>query len=119
MRKVFYLVAVIALAAVVMPSCQNKGKCWKAKLTVSYDSYDYENEGTQTIYTWGSEDEVNAVLAEWKEKMQKEYKDYNESKVKFTVEKYKASEEECEDKDNFTDIDKVSKYKSDKLDWDY
>ncbi len=113
MKKVFGLVAVIAVVVLVMPSCSNKEQCWQAKLVIENDT----NEGRTTIYTWGTEDEINTVLKEWKDRQRKTYTDEKGYSVQFTMEKVKASELECEDKSGFKSSDRVPKYEIPSSDW--
>ncbi len=97
MKKVFLPILAVAMMAMAITSCSNTERCWKGKMTISYEG---EKEST-TIYTWGTEDEVNAALDEWKDNVE----DYGYYDAKYTIEKYKASEDDCEDKNDFVELD--------------
>ncbi len=120
MKKTFLSVAILVIAVLCMTSCSNKERCWKGEITIEYEHWDYDlfedeevSEKTKDkikLYTWGTEEEVRAVI----EELEEEYKDWEDEgdiedlEFSYTIEKEKASESDCEDKRNFEDLDDIN-----------
>ena len=78
---------VLAMAlAFTFTSCKNKERCWK--VTLKYE------DGKETMYVWGSENDLEATLADY----EKDAKDYG-VKLNTSYEKVKKSESDCDDID--------------------
>lgn len=106
MKKLFWSVAIVCVAMLCMTSCSNKERCWKGKITfqLTYDDGEKESD-KMTLYTWGTEDEVTAALDDYVKEIEEYFSDEGKCKVSYTIEKYKASESDCEDKDDFIEVD--------------
>ena len=77
---------VLAMAlAFTFTSCKNKERCWK--VTLKYE------EGKETMYVWGSENDLEATLADYED----DVKDLWGEKVSTSYEKAKKSESDCDD----------------------
>lgn len=118
MKKTFLSVAILAIAVLCMTSCENKEKCWQAKITETYAYANTEDENLKTdereYWIWGTEEEVDAAIAAYKSSKEEYYKarekyykkydkefdtesEYKEGYVaSYTVEKFKkVSEYDC------------------------
>jgi|GEM_PF-6671277 len=114
MKKLVWSVAIVCVAMLCTTSCSNKERCWKGVVYMSYSYYDEYSgrevyESDMDYYTWGTEDEVTAALdtyvRDWKKYIRDAYGE--NATASFTIEKYKASEDECEDKDDFVELDDI------------
>mgnify|MGYP003292687794 CR=1 FL=1 len=79
MKKTFLSVAILAIAVLCMTSCENKEKCWQAKITETYTYvYDEDENEPETnereYWVWGTEEEVDAAIAAYKNSMEEYYK---------------------------------------------
>ena len=68
MKKTIIGIAIVVIAMVSMTSCENKEKCWQAKITETYAYANTEDENeleTDEIeyWIWGTEEEVDAAIA--------------------------------------------------------
>lgn len=105
MKKLVLSVAIVCVAMLCVTSCSNKERCWKGEITIEYE----DEEDKIKLYTWGTEEEVRAVI----EELEKDYKDWEDEieeniKFSYTIEKERASESDCEDKRNFEDLDDIN-----------
>ncbi len=84
MKKTIIGIAIVVIAMVLMTSCENKEKCWQAKITETYTYvYDEDENEPETnereYWVWGTEEEVDAAIAAYKNSME----EYNNAKEKF------------------------------------
>lgn len=119
MKKTIIGIAIVVIAMVSMTSCENKEKCWQAKITETYAYANAEDENEletdeREYWIWGTEEEVDAAIAAYKSSMEEYYKakenfykkydeifdaesEYKEGYIaSYTVEKFKkVSEYDC------------------------
>lgn len=79
MKKTFLSVAILVIAVLCMTSCENKEKCWQAKITETYAYANTEDEDEletdeREYWIWGTEEEVDAAIAAYKSSMEEYYK---------------------------------------------
>ena len=84
----------IMACACMFTSCKNKERCWKvtAKVNFYYNGDYYSDKITE--YVWGSENDLEIVIEDIKEKYEK-----LNYEVNISYEKSKKSEDACEDYD--------------------
>lgn len=119
MKKTFLSVAILVIAVLCMTSCENKEKCWQAKITETYtyvndDGDDELETEEQELWVWGTKEEIDAMSSAYKSSVEEYYnvkeqylkkyekihgevyddifEDYT---VNYTVEKFKVSEYDC------------------------
>ena len=68
MKKVYLTVAIVAAAVLGMTSCSNKERCWKITGTITCDG---ESESV-TVYDWGTKDDINKDIDEYKKELEAE-----------------------------------------------
>lgn len=68
MKKVYLTMAIVAAAVLGMTSCSNKARCWKITGTITCDG---ESESV-TVYDWGTKDDINKDIDEYKKEFEAE-----------------------------------------------
>jgi hypothetical protein len=86
MKKLSIMLVLAMALAFTFTSCKNKERCWK----ITVEAYGEK----ESAYVWGSENDVEATLADY----EKDAKDYG-VKLNTSYEKVKKSESDCDDID--------------------